>query len=153
IASVFRGWNETAELNSYLFEITFRVLTQIDPETKKPLVDVILDTAEQKGTGKWTSQNAFDLGVPIPTVNAGVGARMLSSFKEQRKMAAKILQGPTVRVSNGKSSLINDVRDALHASMIVSYAQGMALMQAASHEYQYNLNLDQIAAIWRGGCI
>ena len=153
IASVFREWNETAELNSYLFEITSKVLAKIDPDTQKPLVDFILDTAEQKGTGKWTSQNAFDLGVPIPTINAAVEARMLSSFKEQRKMAAQILQGPTIRASNAKSSFMNDARDALHASMIVSYAQGMALMHAASHEHQYDLKLDEIAALWRGGCI
>lgn len=151
-ALIFKEWNDT-ELNSYLLEITSTILSKLDDETRKPIVDLILDTAEQKGTGKWTSQNAFDLGVPIPTINAAVEARMLSSFKEQRRSASRILTGPVVTPADGQSSLLNDLRDALHASIIVSYAQGMALLQAASAEYKYDLRLDRIASIWRGGCI
>ena len=154
LALVFARWNDTAELKSYLFEITSKVLSKTDPESGKPLVDVILDTAEQKGTGKWTSQNAFDLGVPIPTINAAVESRMLSSFKQQRVLASKALRGPAPNAGgDGTSTLVDDVRDALHAAIIVSYAQGMALLQAASAEYKYDLKLDAIAGIWRGGCI
>lgn len=152
IARVFDEWNRT-ELNSYLFEITSAVLKTIDPDTKKPLVDLILDTAEQKGTGKWTSQNAFDLGVPIPTINAAVESRMLSSFKAQRETASELLRGPRAKSRLSRKALLADLRGALHASIIASYAQGMALLQAASAEYKYDLALDRIAAIWRGGCI
>ena len=151
IARFFHEWNQ-GELNSYLFEITVKVLSKLDPETGKPLVDLILDTAEQKGTGKWTSQNAFDLGVPIPTINAAVEMRMLSSLKDQRMKAASVLRGPAAAAGTA-SSIVNDVRDALHASIITSYAQGMALLSAASTEYQYALKLDEIASLWRGGCI
>jgi 6-phosphogluconate dehydrogenase len=153
IGLIFKQWNETEGLTSYLFEITSNVLSRLDAETGRPLVDLILDTAEQKGTGKWASQNAFDLGIPIPTINAAVESRMLSSFKEQRKTASAILRGPEPLRGNKQSSLVADTRDALHASIIVSYAQGMALLHAASAEYKYGLNLDQIAGIWRGGCI
>ncbi len=151
IAHIFRQWNETQELGSYLFEITAKVLSKTDPESKMPLVDLILDTAEQKGTGKWMSQNAFDLGIPIPTINAAVESRMLSSFKEQRKSASRTLSGP-LRPQNSFVPT-SDIRDALHASIIVSYAQGLALLQAASAEYKYSLRLDSIASLWRGGCI
>ncbi len=151
IGSMFGEWNQSQELNSYLFEITATVLSKIDSETHQPLVDLILDTAEQKGTGKWMSQNAFDLGVPTPTINAAVESRMLSSFKEQRTAAARTLSGP----SHARNHFVPvaDIRDALHASIIVSYAQGMALLQAASREYKYDLHLDAIASLWRGGCI
>jgi len=152
IASLFTQWNST-DLNSYLFEITSKVLSKLDPETGKPLVDFILDTAEQKGTGKWASQNSFDLGIPIPTINGAVESRMLSSFKEFRKSASQNLKGPSADSVKGATVNVNDVRDALHAAVIVSYAQGMALLQAASKEYKYALRLDEIASIWRGGCI
>jgi 6-phosphogluconate dehydrogenase len=115
-------------------------------------VDLILDTAEQKGTGKWTSQNSFDTGIPIPTINAAVESRMLSSLKNQRQEASRILPGPGSDQAPCPS-IVDDVRDALHASIIVTYAQGMALLQAASQEYGYDLKLGEIAAIWRGGCI
>ena len=152
ISLLFKEWNRT-ELNSYLFEVTSKVLSKMDAGTNKPLVDFILDTAEQKGTGKWTSQNAFDLGIPIPTINAAVESRMLSSFKDQRKSASRTLRGPAPRSPGGESKLVTDVRDALHASIIVSYAQGMSLLQASSAEYKYDLKLGKIAEIWRGGCI
>ncbi|MGA2624927.1 MAG: NADP-dependent phosphogluconate dehydrogenase [Bacteroidota bacterium] len=152
ISLLFKEWNRT-DLNSYLFEVTSKVLSKMDAGTNKPLVDFILDTAEQKGTGKWTSQNAFDLGIPIPTINAAVESRMLSSFKEQRKRASRSLRGPASPSPGAESRLVTDVHDALHASIIVSYAQGMSLLQASSAEYKYDLKLDKIAEIWRGGCI
>lgn len=151
IADVFERWNAT-DLNSYLFEITVRVLRTMDPDTGKPIVDVILDTAEQKGTGKWTSQNAFDLGVPIPTINAAVESRILSGLRAQRLSAAGVLQGPP-RGEKPAAARIASIADALHASIIVSYAQGLALLKAASDEYTYDLKLNEIAALWRGGCI
>ncbi|MGA9117839.1 MAG: NADP-dependent phosphogluconate dehydrogenase [Bacteroidota bacterium] len=151
-ADEFEKWNAT-ELNSYLFEITVKVLRAMDPETGKPLVEVILDTAEQKGTGKWTSQNAFDLGVPIPTINAAVESRMLSGLKAERIAASPLLRGPSSTAGTGTTDEVLALRDALHASMIASYAQGMALLRAASLEYKYDLHLNEIAALWRGGCI
>ncbi|MFQ6617196.1 MAG: NADP-dependent phosphogluconate dehydrogenase [Fidelibacterota bacterium] len=151
-SDVFGEWN-TAELNSYLIEITVKVLSRIDPETNKPLVDLILDTAGQKGTGKWTSQNAFDLGVPVPTINAAVEARILSAHREERLSAARILRGPKRTFAGGKTDIISVLKDALHASIITSYAQGMALLRAASIEYGYGMKPDEIAKIWRGGCI
>jgi 6-phosphogluconate dehydrogenase len=151
IADLFERWNAT-DLSSYLFEITVKVLRTKDPDTGKPLVDVILDTAEQKGTGKWTSQNAFDLGVPIPTINAAVESRILSGLRAQRLTAAAVLRGPS-RGEKASEDRIASVRDALHASIVVSYAQGLALLKAASDEYQYELKLNEIAALWRGGCI
>ncbi len=151
-ADVFEQWNAT-ELNSYLFEITIKVLRTMDAETGKPLVEMILDTAEQKGTGKWTSQNAFDLGVPIPTINAAVESRMLSGLKVERVAAAPLLHGPTTKSVSGTAEQVSALRDALHGSIIASYAQGMALLRAASAEYHYDLRLNEIAALWRGGCI
>ncbi len=151
-ADIFEQWNGT-ELNSYLFEITVKVLREIDPDTGKPLVDLILDTAEQKGTGKWTSQHAFDLGVPIPTINAAVVGRILSSLKKERVSASSVLHGPQQGGTKGSADQINNLRDALHASIIIAYAQGMALLRAASNEYQYDLKIHEIAALWRGGCI
>jgi 6-phosphogluconate dehydrogenase len=153
VGALFAEWNRTAELNSYLVEITARVLAKIDPATGRPLVDVILDTAEQKGTGKWTSQSGFDVGVPIPTINAAVEARLLSGLKEARRRAARILPGPAVRPGGAPASRPDDVRQALFASMIVTFAQGMDLLRAASREYGYGLNLERIVSIWRGGCI
>jgi 6-phosphogluconate dehydrogenase len=150
IGDVFAEWNHTV-FPSYLFEITAKVLARRDEITGQPLVDLILDTAEQKGTGKWTSQNAFDLGVPIPTINAAVESRILSGYKTERVAASKVLRGPG-RVAPGELST-NSIRDALYGSIIASYAQGMALLTAASKEYGYGLNLDSVASLWRGGCI
>ncbi|MFQ5824516.1 MAG: NADP-dependent phosphogluconate dehydrogenase [bacterium] len=151
-ATVFDEWN-MGELNSYLIEITGKILAKVDPETRQPLVDFILDTAEQKGTGKWTTQNAFDLGVPIPTINAALEARILSAYREERLEAARILQGPKRTPTDMNKKIISALEDALHASIITSYAQGMALLKSASIEYSYELKLDEIAKIWRGGCI
>ncbi len=149
---IFSEWNK-GELQSYLIEITADIFTKTDDETGKPLVDLILDEAQQKGTGKWTSQNAFDIGVPIPTINAAVESRIISSIKSERVKASKVLSGPETKFSGDKQHLINAVRDALYMAKICSYAQGMALLRMASNEYGYNLKYGEIAAIWRGGCI
>ncbi len=153
LADTFAEWNK-GELDSYLIEITSQIFRKIDPETGKPLVDVILDKAGQKGTGIWTLQSAIRQSVVISTINAAVEARVISSRKEERVAASKILPQPKARKFKGdRTRLINAVRDALYASKIVSYAQGMELLRAASTEYKWNLNLSDIATIWRGGCI
>jgi len=149
---VFAEWNK-GELNSYLIEITAEILAHVDPETGKPLVDVILDKAGQKGTGKWTSQEALDLGVPAPTIAEAVFARCLSAIKDERVIAAKKIKGPRKRYRGDKTQFIEAIRKALFASKICSYAQGFALMQAAGQEYGWDLNFGEIAKIWRGGCI
>ncbi|MDR4506497.1 MAG: NADP-dependent phosphogluconate dehydrogenase [Candidatus Scalindua sp.] len=150
---IFSVWNR-GELSSFLIEVTANVFKKVDEETGKPLVDCILDKAGQKGTGKWMSINALDLGVAIPTITAAVDARVLSSQKDERMDAANLLSGPTEGL--GKQSpqkLIDAVRDALYVSKICSYAQGMSLLKRASDEYRYNLDLGRIAKIWRAGCI
>jgi 6-phosphogluconate dehydrogenase len=163
IADVFSAWNE-GELKSYLVEITARVLERVDADTGRPLVDLILDEAQQKGTGKWMSQNAFDVGAPIPTVNAAVEARLLSALKSERVAASKALQGPapapvaqgernSVAQGFGPADLIETTRRALYAAKITSYAQGMALLRLASEEYKYGIDLAGVAGIWRAGCI
>ncbi|HML39495.1 MAG TPA: NADP-dependent phosphogluconate dehydrogenase [Bellilinea sp.] len=149
---VFSEWNQ-GELTSYLIEITAKVLGKMDEETGKPLVDLILDEAAQKGTGKWTSQNSLDIGAPVPTIDAAVNSRILSSLKEERVTAAKIIHGPVPAFQGDRSKLVQAVRDSLYASKIISYAQGMAMLRKASQEYQYDLNLGEIAKIWRAGCI
>jgi len=151
-AKLFSDWNEGV-LGSYLVEITGQVLARIDEETKQSLVDLILDEASHKGTGKWTSQSAMDLGVPIPSIDAAVQARFISSFKSERVMASKILKGPVMKFDGDKYKFIEEVHDALYASEILAYTQGMALLTAASKEYNFDLNLGNIAKIWRGGCI
>ena len=154
IGEVFTEWNRGA-LDSYLIEITADILQQKDPVTKKKaLVDVILDTAGQKGTGKWTSVNALDMGVPAPTVAEAVFARCLSAIKEERVAASKILKGPQKkRYTGSKKALIQAIHDALYCSKICSYAQGFQLMREAQKEYKWTLNFGSIAQIWRGGCI
>jgi len=152
LADIFAEWNQ-GELQSYLIEITAAIFRRIDPETGRHLVDVILDEAQQKGTGKWTSQNAFDLGIPIPTINAAVESRCMSALKAERVAASKVLTGPATQFTGDRKQLISAVRDALYMAKICSYAQGMALLRAASKEYDYNLPYGEIAAIWRGGCI
>jgi len=150
---VFAEWNK-GELDSYLIEITADIFTKIDEETGKPLVDVILDTAGQKGTGKWTSQNALDLGVPLPIITESVFSRFMSAMKEERVIASKQLRGPEVKSFEGnKAELIEAVRKALYMSKICSYAQGFAQMRAASEEYGWDLRYGDIAMIFRGGCI
>ncbi|ABW27106.1 NADP-dependent phosphogluconate dehydrogenase [Acaryochloris marina] len=150
---VFSEWNTTDELNSFLIEITAEIFTYVDPDTQQPLVELILDKAGQKGTGRWTVMSALELGVPIPTITAAVNARITSSFKDERVKASQILTGPTATFSGDKQAFIGKVRDALYCSKICSYAQGMALMSAASQEFKFNLNLSEISRIWKGGCI
>ena len=152
LAEVFDSWNG-AELQSFLIEITAQILRTRDDATQQPLVDLILDTAQQKGTGKWTSQDSFDLGVPIPTINAAVEARMLSALKDERVAASQVLHGPEQRFERDKQQLVAAVRAALYAAKICAYAQGMALLRAASAEYGYDLDLAAVAPIWRAGCI
>ncbi|VEF47190.1 6-phosphogluconate dehydrogenase [Bacillus freudenreichii] len=150
---VFSEWNK-GELDSYLIEITADIFTKIDDETGKPLIDVILDTAAQKGTGKWTSQSSLDLGVPLPIVTESVFARFMSAMKEERVKASKLLKGPEVKpFENDKTGLIEAIRKALYMSKICSYAQGFAQLRAASDHYDWNLRYGDLAMIFRGGCI
>ena len=150
--AIFAEWNE-GELKSYLIEITRDIFAKMDEGTGEPLVDKVLDEAQQKGTGKWTSQNALDLGAPIPTINAAVESRIISAYKAERVVASAVLPGPAGRFEGDRRQLIQDVRNALFAAKICSYAQGMALLSAASKEHDYDLKLGAIARIWRGGCI
>jgi 6-phosphogluconate dehydrogenase len=149
---VFAEWNQ-GELKSYLIEITADIFAKTDDETGQPLVEVILDEAKQKGTGKWTSQSALDLGAPTPTINAAVESRIVSAYKAERVAASQVLSGPEIKFDGDHDALVRDLRDALYAAKICSYAQGFALLRAASQEYDYNLNYGEIARIWRGGCI
>jgi len=155
IGKVFERWNK-GKLESFLVEITAQVLEVVDAESGKALVDEILDEAEQKGTGRWTSQNALDLGTPVPTIDAAVGARMMSSRKEERVAASPKLSGPNITpVTSDKerAALIDHLENGLYFAKISSYAQGMALLQTASTTYGWNLNLSEIARIWMAGCI
>src|SRR5215472_703650 len=153
LADVFGEWNK-GERESYLIEITSQIFRKIDPETGKPLVDVILDKAGQKGTGIWTLQAAIKQYIVISTINAAVEARVISSRKEERVAASETLPQPRARTFKGnRDRFVAAVRDALYASKIISYAQGMELLRSGSTTYEWNLNLSDIATIWRGGCI
>jgi len=153
LRDIFAEWNE-GELDSYLIEITADIFSKTDPETGKPMVDVILDSAGQKGTGKWTSQSALDLGVPLSIITESVFARFLSAMKEERSAASRKLTGPAAAGYEGDPrDFIEAVRQALYASKIASYAQGFAQMRAASDAYGWDLNYGAIAMIFRGGCI
>lgn len=151
IKRIFAEWND-AELNSFLMEITVLVLGKRDPETGQPLVDLILDHAEQKGTGKWTAQSALDMGMPVPTLAQAVEARILSGLKTERVAAAEVLPGPAGG-KDGAAAAVASVRKAFYLGMLACYAQGMALLREASKEYGFCLRYDEIARIWRGGCI
>jgi 6-phosphogluconate dehydrogenase len=153
MGEIFTQWNQGA-LDSFLIEITADILKQKDPKNKrKAFVDVVLDTAGQKGTGKWTSTNALDMGVPAPTVAEAVFARCISAIKEERVAASKILKGPGKKYKGSKKALLAAIHDALYCSKICSYAQGFQLMRTAQKEYNWKLDFGQIAQIWRGGCI
>jgi 6-phosphogluconate dehydrogenase len=152
LAAVFREWNQ-GELQSYLIEIAANVLAKRDDLTGSALVDVIEDEAEQKGTGRWTSESALQLGVPLTGITEAVFARMLSSQKADRVKASTILGGPAGVPARSDAGMIDDVRDALYASKIVAYAQGFEHLRAGSSEYGWNLDLSALATIWRGGCI
>src|ERR1043165_6199080 len=153
MADVFDEWNR-GDLESFLIEITAKILRVKDPETGAPLVDQILDKAGQKGTGKWTSAIALDLGVTTPTINAAVDARNISALKDQRVEASKQIGGPSGRGYTGdKKEMVAAIRDALYASKICSYAQGMNLIRAGSDHYNWGINLSETSRIWKGGCI
>jgi len=149
---VFAEWNR-GELDSYLIDITQDILSKTDPETGTPIVDLILDTAGQKGTGKWTSQSALDLGTAAPTIAEAVFARCLSAIKDERVAAEKELSGPPQEFKGDKKKFIEAIRKALYASKICSYAQGFQLMSAAAVEYNWELDFGAISMLWRGGCI
>ncbi|HUP04735.1 MAG TPA: NADP-dependent phosphogluconate dehydrogenase [Bryobacteraceae bacterium] len=148
----FAEWN-AGDMNSYLLEITAAVLGKTDAETGRPMVDVILDRAGQKGTGKWTSQNAMDLGIAIPTIDAALEARILSAVKDERVAASQTLGGPDLKIEGDRQEMLEILRDALKLATFAAYAQGFSLLREASKEYGYDLHYDEIAKIWRGGCI
>ena len=153
MADIFARWNEGV-LDSYLIDITAKIFTVVDEESDRPLVELILDKAGQKGTGRWTSQVALDLGVPIPTIHAAIEARFLSALKAERVRANRSLSGPERgRYEGDKEEMIGAVHDALYASKICSYAQGFALIRAGSEHYEWDIDLAELARIWKGGCI
>ncbi|WP_050030185.1 decarboxylating NADP(+)-dependent phosphogluconate dehydrogenase [Verrucomicrobium sp. BvORR034] len=152
IAAIFNEWNE-GDLQSYLIQITGKALEQVDAETGKSVVELIVDKAGQKGTGQWTLLNAAENAVVISTINAAVEARILSSQKKQRVAASKELTGPTANITTDKAELVKKVHDALYASKIISYAQGLDLIKTMGEKKSWGLDLGRIAAIWRGGCI
>lgn len=149
---VFSAWNKT-ELDSYLIEITASIFQKKDPDTGNYLVDMILDAAGQKGTGKWTSQVALDLGVPLTLITEAVFARAMSALKEERVAASSALKGPRATWRGDRARFVEDIRRALYASKICSYAQGFAMMRAAATEHKWDLDMGNIALLWRGGCI
>jgi 6-phosphogluconate dehydrogenase len=153
IHEVFAEWNETEELNSFLIEITADIFKYSVKDKDQELIDLILDSAGQKGTGRWTVVSSLELGIPIPTMYAAVNARVISSYKDERVAASKELISSVTEFSGDKKEFINKIRDALYCSKMCSYAQGMALLAKASEEFNYNLNLAETARIWKGGCI
>jgi len=152
LAEIYRKWNR-GELQSFLVEITADIFDRIDEKTGGSLIDKILDRARQKGTGKWTSQDAMDLQVPVPTIDMAVMMRDLSAYKAERLAASKELSGPVPRYSGDAHTFVTALGNAFYAAMFMTYAQGMALLKAASQAYHYDLQLDEVARIWRGGCI
>lgn len=156
LAETFSEWGH-GELDSFLIEITGRIFRTLDEQTGRPLVELVLDKAAQKGTGKWTSQDALDVGAPIPTINAAVVERILSSLKEERVAAARVLPSGAIAVAaptaQERAAWVDAVRQALYASKISAYAQGMAMLRTASQTHDYDLDLAEIASIWRAGCI
>jgi len=152
LGEIYGGWNQ-GEINSYLIEITAHIFRQVDAQTGKRLIDLILDAAKQKGTGMWTSQDAMNLQAPVPTIDAAVAMRNLSSAKSERETASRILDGSVHTFKGDQATCVKQLRSALYAAMIITYAQGMSQLRRASQAYSYNLNLEDIARIWRGGCI
>jgi len=152
IQEVFAQWTDS-DISGYLVEIAADCLAKQDDLTDQPLVEVILDTAGQKGTGKWTAQSALDLGVPIPTLSMAVTARILSGLKPKRVAASKVLGGPDAKYSGNRDELITTMYNAFYLATVACYAQGMALIQEASKEFQYKVDLTEVARIWKGGCI
>ncbi|NJK36747.1 MAG: decarboxylating NADP(+)-dependent phosphogluconate dehydrogenase [Oscillatoriales cyanobacterium RM2_1_1] len=154
IQEVFAEWNTTDELNSFLIEITADIFKKLDDQgTGQHLIDLVVDSAGQKGTGRWTVVSALEMGVCIPTIIAAVNGRIISSYKDERVAASKELPGPTGKYEGDIKAFVGKIRDALYCSKICSYAQGMALLSKASKEFNYNLDLGETARIWKGGCI
>lgn len=149
---IYTAWNE-AELQSFLVEITADIFRRVDERTGRRLIDVILDEAKQKGTGMWTSQNAMELQLPTPTIDIAVAMRDLSGYKTQREAAGQLLRGPTPTFRGDRDLFLEQLRHALYCGMVITYAQGFALLQRATWAYEYNLVLAEVARIWRGGCI
>ena len=152
MSEIFKNWN-AGELDSYLIEITGDILAKTDEETGRPMVDLILDTAGQKGTGKWTGIDSLQLGAPVTAITEAVFARALSFLKDERVAAAKVLKGPDATFDGDREAFVEDVRQALYAAKICSYAQGYQLLHLAALEYGWDLNYGSIALMWRGGCI
>ncbi len=152
MSATFKSWNQT-ELASYLIEITADILVKPDEHSDHPLVEMILDKAGQKGTGRWSSEAALEVGIPTPTITSAVFARALSALKDERVVAAGILSGPDIQEAGSKEAFINGVREALLGSVIASYAQGLAVISAASAEHQWQVDIATVASIWRAGCI
>jgi 6-phosphogluconate dehydrogenase len=152
LSLVIKNWN-SGKLNSYLIEITSRILEHRDENSGKPIVDIILDRARQKGTGEWACADAMELQVPLPTVNGAVSMRNMSDLKEEREKASGALSEPTETIKVDKKYVLSHLEEALFASIIITFAQGFALLKKASMEYGYDLNLETVAKIWRGGCI
>ena len=152
LADIFKEWNK-GDLNSYLVEITGNIFLKKDEKTGKRIINEILDVARQKGTGMWTSQSAMELQVPIPTIDLAVSMRDLSVFENQRETASKVLHRPLKQFMDDQKVLIKQLHDALYSAMILTYAQGFALLKAASSKYSYHFDLEALAGIWRGGCI
>ncbi|MBI5593428.1 MAG: NADP-dependent phosphogluconate dehydrogenase [Deltaproteobacteria bacterium] len=152
LGAVYDEWNRT-KLDGYLIEITSKIFSHYDEKTGKPLIDMILDEARQKGTGMWTSWEAMELQVPTPTIDAAVMMRNLSVLKAQREATAEILHGPDQPFAGNRDAFLSALKNALYIGMIVTYAQGFALLKEASRHYDYGLNLEAVARIWRGGCI
>ena len=152
LRSTYAKWNE-GRLESYLVEITAQVLSRKDEKTGRPLVDMILDRARQKGTGKWTSWDALDLQIPVPTIDTAVTMRNLSDYKEERKKAGEILSGPSKAFQGERDLFVGQVERALFAAVVLVYAQGLELLHQASRNYEYHLDLEAVSRIWRGGCI
>ncbi len=152
LRDIYEGWMKT-ELNGYLVEITSEIFRRVDEKTGQSLIDVILDEAKQKGTGKWTSQDAMELQVPVPTIDAAVSTRDMSALKSERAAAAQLFEGPAGSFHGDREAALNQLRDGLYVSMVLTYAQGMALLGKASTAYNYDLDLQEVARIWRGGCI
>jgi 6-phosphogluconate dehydrogenase len=152
LRNIYREWNKGG-LNGFLMEITSNIFGVADEKTGKRLIDEILDVARQKGTGMWTSQSAMELQVPVPTIDMAVAMRDLSVFEEQRQMADKIYQHQATHFSGDRKKFLEQLHNAFYVSMLTTYAQGFALLSSASDKYGYQLDLESVARIWRGGCI
>jgi len=152
MANVFGEWNN-GDLSSYLFEISEVILRRVDPETGSPLVEMILDEAAQKGTGKWSTQSALDIGSPAPTIALAVFARVLSALKEERVRAHEVLSGPDEQISSDRAEFLRDLFGAVQITILSAYAQGFRQLQDASRERGYNLDLAEVARVWMAGCI